>query len=310
MAFYSHYSIKHQHPCDPPTISGVRSRVTHRVAAPESTNAVRVFFVNMSEWLFRCDFTWQSHIHDFYEIIVLIDGTYACVLNGKRRELRKGQLLLINPGDAHQDICTAGCEYIGFDFRIQNLITGEPVSVFKNSADTDSGRLQDWDLSEIFCLRERLRGVSKEQSPEAMHLQDAYFSQFVWEVVARVPESVKHPSFLNESEKNIFRMRLLDLFDQNITVPVSLEGLAEGMNMSRRSLTAKCDRYFSRPPVDLFQEYRISKAAFLVLRTPMSIKEISYEMGFKNPFHFSRLFRKYLHVSPTEFRSNFRAKSG
>ena len=42
--------------------------------------------------------------------------------------------------------------------------------------------------------------------------------------------------------------------------------------------------------------------AELLISTPKTIKEIAHEVGFDDPFYLSRIFVKYVSVSPTQYR--------
>ena len=42
----------------------------------------------------------------------------------------------------------------------------------------------------------------------------------------------------------------------------------------------------------------------MLLNTDFNIKQIAYAIGYDNEFFFSRLFKKYTSISPTEFRNN------
>jgi YesN/AraC family two-component response regulator len=48
--------------------------------------------------------------------------------------------------------------------------------------------------------------------------------------------------------------------------------------------------------------FRVSRAKDMLKYTPLSIKEISYEIGIQNPFYFCRLFKKIEGMTPSEFR--------
>ena len=47
----------------------------------------------------------------------------------------------------------------------------------------------------------------------------------------------------------------------------------------------------------------INVAKEKVFDTEKSISEIAYELGFKHPQHFTRMFKKQVGMSPNEFRS-------
>jgi AraC-like DNA-binding protein len=55
--------------------------------------------------------------------------------------------------------------------------------------------------------------------------------------------------------------------------------------------------------LEYIQNKIIERAKSKILEEGKSINEVAYELGFKYPQHFTRLFRQKVGVSPTEFRS-------
>ena len=56
------------------------------------------------------------------------------------------------------------------------------------------------------------------------------------------------------------------------------------------------------PPKQYILKLRLNLGRTLLLQEGFSIKEIAYRCGFSDELYFSRLFRKYLDMSPGEFR--------
>lgn len=56
-------------------------------------------------------------------------------------------------------------------------------------------------------------------------------------------------------------------------------------------------------PIDYFIQMKMQKAAQQLDFTDHSIKQISYDMGFDDPYYFSRRFSKVIGMSPTKYRS-------
>ena len=59
------------------------------------------------------------------------------------------------------------------------------------------------------------------------------------------------------------------------------------------------------PPLHFLLRVRLEKAAERLIHTRDTVKSISYECGFQDNFYFSRLFRKYYHLSPQQYRQEF-----
>jgi AraC-like DNA-binding protein len=59
---------------------------------------------------------------------------------------------------------------------------------------------------------------------------------------------------------------------------------------------------------DWISERTLNTAKYLLLNTSLSAKEIAYKLGFSEPTHFSRFFKKHQNTTPTKFRKGHLSK--
>jgi AraC-like DNA-binding protein/Tfp pilus assembly protein PilF len=82
---------------------------------------------------------------------------------------------------------------------------------------------------------------------------------------------------------------------------MSVERMAEEMNMSRTSLHRKIKSVTGFPPSELIRSIRLRKAARLIANRVGSAAQISHMVGFEDYSHFSKAFKKHFGVSPSEY---------
>ena len=81
----------------------------------------------------------------------------------------------------------------------------------------------------------------------------------------------------------------------------SLERIAQGLAMSSRTLRRKLGQHDVRYQ-DLLDAERRRVAEDFLLNTNMSIQQIADQCGFSEAQNFSQSFRRWLGMSPTQFR--------
>ncbi|MDP4194978.1 MAG: ATP-binding protein [Bacteroidota bacterium] len=81
----------------------------------------------------------------------------------------------------------------------------------------------------------------------------------------------------------------------------SVESFADIIGMHRVSLYNKIKSLTNLSPREFFTMIRLKRAAQLLRESGMTITEIAYQVGFKDPSHFSKLFKKQFGASPKEF---------
>jgi AraC-like DNA-binding protein len=99
---------------------------------------------------------------------------------------------------------------------------------------------------------------------------------------------------------NIAKSRLATGFD----LPVNLETLAEELGVSSRTLVRLFKAGLGVTPSAFRKQHRFAAAKALLADDSLTIKEVADRLGFCNQFHFSREFRSFFGLSPSEFRRN------
>ena len=85
---------------------------------------------------------------------------------------------------------------------------------------------------------------------------------------------------------------------------LSLEEVANQVHMSSCYFSLIFKQETGTTFVDFLTKVRLDKAKELLVRSDARSYEVSYQVGYSNPTYFSTLFKKYVGVSPTEFRNH------
>jgi AraC-like DNA-binding protein len=79
------------------------------------------------------------------------------------------------------------------------------------------------------------------------------------------------------------------------------ERVAKRLNISARTLQRRLNDW-GVTFEELIDEYRRDRAARLLMRADHSIREIAYSLGYSDPAHFTRAFKRWTGVSPRSYR--------
>lgn len=88
-----------------------------------------------------------------------------------------------------------------------------------------------------------------------------------------------------------------NLEDQNFNV----EKLGIELGMSRASLFQKLKALTGLAPSDMIRNYKLKKAAELLLGENLTVSEVAYKVGFNSPSHFSSAFKRYFGEPPSKY---------
>ena len=90
---------------------------------------------------------------------------------------------------------------------------------------------------------------------------------------------------------------------ENIGQPMTPAELADGLNLSLRSLQRGLAGFLECTPRELILAIKMREAKRCLIEDEARVQEAARTVGFDDPFHFSRRFKAYYQVSPTEMQS-------
>ena len=78
--------------------------------------------------------------------------------------------------------------------------------------------------------------------------------------------------------------------------------MAAALGMSESSLAHKTKAILGVSPAKAFLAFKMKRALHHLQHTSMPVKEIAFRLGFTDPYHFSRAFKRVFDKSPAAFR--------
>lgn len=104
-------------------------------------------------------------------------------------------------------------------------------------------------------------------------------------------------------EKNSEKIILVEEFiKENLDKNINLDMLSKKFEISKSNLNNKFIRKFQYTPIKYLNNLRMMRAEEILITTNKNITEISMEIGLNNPSNFTRSFKKFTGLSPSEYR--------
>ena len=89
---------------------------------------------------------------------------------------------------------------------------------------------------------------------------------------------------------------------EHLNRPVQVASLAALANISPSHFFALFKQQTGCAPIDFFIRLRMQHACELLDGTALNVKEVAAELGYDDPFYFSRTFKAVNRVAPTDYR--------
>lgn len=265
-----------------------------RSGSNESSIRERPHFMDFHLLKARGEGEYPGHIHDKYEMIYVLTGQYRCRINDCEMTLSPRQLLLIKPGDYHQDHFQRGQRHFVLHFELKENLFSQGIAVEDQLI---RGPVEG--IVQIFHELER-ESTGRGGDLFSPFLQDALLETLFWRIAREFPPLALSDNFRLYSKKRIFSARLYNLFGESLNKPLPVEQMAGELGMTRRTLSRECRRLLGSSPAELFLDFRLGMAETLLKRGDRSVKEVCHELGFDSPFNFSRAFFRVKGIRPSD----------
>lgn len=112
-----------------------------------------------------------------------------------------------------------------------------------------------------------------------------------------VVKSNTYPNILKQAIKFITK---------NYDKPIQLSLVADECMVSSSYLSRLFTEHMNKKFIDYINQYRINMAISLLKEKNVTIKEAASMVGYQDPNYFSRIFRKYMGVSPSSIERRFK----
>ncbi len=242
----------------------------------------------------------ELHYHDFYKIMMLIEGDGSYTIQGRRYELRPGDVVLVGRGFAHKTEFLPGRVY-------------ERIIFFISQEFMDRAGTPRTDLAGLFSGRE---GHVLRPSPNAgsdlfglarsceRELKSAEFGSdtAAREDLIRILISIGRTLYreaLPPVPKDDKMLQILRYVDEHLSEDVSVDDLADRFFISKFHMM----RRFKAEVGVTIHQYQSEKrllAAREMLRAGTGATDACFACGFRSYSAFARAYVKTFGVTPTE----------
>lgn len=96
----------------------------------------------------------------------------------------------------------------------------------------------------------------------------------------------------------------ISFINENLALPLKISDLAKQYNLSERTFQRAFFKFIGVSPKTLIIQTKMKRAVVLLQTTASSIQTIAEDLGYYSPFQFSRDFKKFYGMSPSEYRNS------
>jgi AraC family transcriptional regulator, arabinose operon regulatory protein len=180
--------------------------------------------------------------------------------------------------------------YETFDFKYFDLLSQRIIALLRSSSEqgtSDQDTSTSRQLEAEFLLKALLMDFETGAKAQARQLRQGI--------------ELRHQRAISRIVSKIY---------EKPAQPGGIEALAQASGYSPDYFGRVFKSVTGSTPNAILIEAKLEKARALLATSDFSVEQISSEIGYNNPFYFSRQFRQKVGLSPSEYRKKFQRSTG
>jgi AraC-like DNA-binding protein len=158
----------------------------------------------------------------------------------------------------------------------------------------------------FFEIEEILNKIDSELTVKNSDFSESVIKAYLQVILALSSKAKKH--LISSQNENSVKMneglKFQQLLEENFLTQRSVQFYADQFNLTPESFSKKIKSQLGKSPSGFIYDRVTLESKKLLHLTHMSIKEIAANLHFEDEHYFSRFFKKYVGISPSDFRSN------
>ena len=126
-----------------------------------------------------------------------------------------------------------------------------------------------------------------------------HFTSLLYELMSIILES----KTTAKKAENVYFRAAVRYIKSHFHEDLSVESISEHIGISRKYLFSLFKATSGKSVQGYIVDYRMKKACELLKNRDVPIGNVAYSVGYRDPLVFSKMFKRRMGVSPTEYRN-------
>lgn len=234
------------------------------------------------------NFSFPPHLHQCFEIIVVLSGKMDVTVDNKSFNLQKGQAVMIFPNQIHS-LASSESQHILCIFS-PNLVK----SYFTKISDRTPENCKFHPDGYLVTALESLSATASSTEKKGV----------LYSLCAQFDKTATYKKKTLDNDDLLYRIFLF--VEGNFNGDCSLNYMSKQIGYDYSYLSRYFKKTIGIPFNSYVTHYRLSHACYLMESTQMPVVECAFDSGFASLRSFNRCFKEQFNLTPTQYRNSFK----
>ncbi|MBQ2715030.1 MAG: helix-turn-helix transcriptional regulator [Clostridia bacterium] len=270
--------------------------------------------VTVHDYEFDKNFSFEGESHDFWEMVYVDKGKIMVNCDIGEVQVSSGEVIFFKPNEFHSSRSLDSAPNVlnlsfeckssamksleGFHEKLNNNLIFFLVSFLKECENA-------YELPKNVPLTKLVRKKGAKLGSE--QLLRTYLEQFLILLMRSMSEKQQFMMFPSkESMQHHLVQDVKKYVVENERKVIRNEDVCKYLGYSKTYVSKIFHEQTGKTLAHYVNEYKIHKAKELLREGVMNVSEVSEYLAFDNPQYFSRVFKKYCGIKPTQFKNSLK----
>ena len=239
------------------------------------------------------NYNFSGEKHSYWELTYVDKGELLTTIDGVSYHLKQGELIFYAPMQFHTQSTfeKISSSYLTINFKMNF-----------NHADLLCNKIFSLKRDSYFIVTKLIEELSNDNL-YSNDLSLCYLKQLIIQML-RLDNSHFHSkptTHMQQTYENELLNDILLYIDNNIYEKISVSTLCEHFCISTSMLHSLFRKNMNNTAKNYINELKLSKSKELIRNSTHTLSEISEMLGFSSIHYFSKKFKLYFNISPTEY---------
>lgn len=239
------------------------------------------------------NYNFSGEKHSYWELTYVDKGELLTTIDGVSYHLKQGDLIFYAPMQFHTQSTfeKISSSYLTINFKMNF-----------NHADLLCNKIFSLKRDSYFIVTKLIEELSNDNL-YSNDLSLCYLKQLIIQML-RLNNSHFHSkptTHMQQTYENELLNDILLYIDNNIYEKISVSTLCEHFCISTSMLHSLFRKNMNNTAKNYINELKLSKSKELIRNSTLTLSEISEMLGFSSIHYFSKKFKSYFNISPTEY---------
>jgi AraC-like DNA-binding protein/mannose-6-phosphate isomerase-like protein (cupin superfamily) len=251
----------------------------------------------------------SNHWHKHIEFLYFVSGKAAIECNSVEFIVQSGELIVMNSNDLHAGVSLSDDLFYYAIILDPSLVQSHAMDAVETKFITPitenlilfNNRIEN-DTSIKNCILSIVHELDNLELGYELSIKSHLFAILTLLLRGYVAQIL---SFNDYKARMINLERLtpiLEYIETNFHQELTVELLAGKAGLSRFHFSRLFKDLTGKSVTNYINSVRIRRAEYLLRNTPMTISEVALSVGYRDIYYFSRIFKKYKDVPPSQMQ--------